>query len=125
MLFPTSKALGGHLRMVHKVRSRIRLFVPSPVCPVCGSVFSCRISCILHLSDSRRPRCREILLAGGFPELPPDEVLRLDEVDRVQKRLSKRAGHSHVLSTAPCVTASGRIRGGASHSCALHALPGL
>ena len=118
-LFPTSKALGGHLRMVHKIRSRIRLFVPSAVCPVCKSVFSCRISCILHLSDSRRPKCRELLLSGDYPELPPGEVIQLDEIDRVQKRLAKRAGHSHVLSTAPCVTASGRLRGVASRSTAL------
>ena len=69
MFFSTNKALSGHMRMVHKVRSVIRLFVSSSSCPACLTAFSCRLSCISHLSDSRRPKCRDSLLSGDFPRI--------------------------------------------------------
>ena len=109
--FPTNMQLGGHLRMVHGIRSNLRLFVPDSSCPVCLTFFSSRLSCLRHLSDSRRPKCRDLLLNGSFPQISAEECLRLDNIDRILKTQAKRQGHSHVLSTRPAVTSSGRLRG--------------
>ena len=114
--FPTNKQLGGHLRMVHRVRSELRFYVPDSSCPVCLTRFSNRVACILHLADSRRPKCKQLLLEGNFPRISLDECRRLDEIDRAAKRLAKRDGHSHILSSAPAVCASGRLSGVCSRS---------
>ena len=109
--FPSYKALSGHMRMVHKVRSPLRLFISSPTCPACLTTFSCRLSCLKHVGDSRRPKCRELLLAGSFPQLSVDECAELDALDTKAKTAAKRLGHSHILSTKAAVTIDGKIRG--------------
>ena len=77
--FPTVKALEQHARVVHGARLEARWYVDgSGRCPVCETTFNARLRVLAHLSDKRRPKCREALLGGDFPRLPQNTVNHLD-----------------------------------------------
>ena len=83
----------------------------SGVCPVCSIVFGSRLRVISHLSDTRRPKCRERVSAGDFPVLPKSALAKLSDRDRELKRLALREGHTHALASGAAVNAKGHIVG--------------
>ena len=108
--FTTGRGLQSHQRAKHGARLQIRCYLSGSKCPACGTEFVQRLRLIAHVSDSRRPRCRDWLLSH-CPRLPDAEVAKLDEVDRELRRSAQRAGHSHNLAVAPARTASGKVTG--------------
>eukprot|EP00959_Pyramimonas_sp_CCMP1952_P423052 8861964-Pyramimonas_sp.AAC.1 len=62
----------------------MRCHLPDSKCPACGTDFAQRLRLIAHVSDSRRPKCRDWILSR-CPRLPDSEVAKLDEVDREQR----------------------------------------
>ena len=115
--FTSSRALGMHMRRIHKIRSPVRCFIDGSTCPVCLVTFSSRPLVIYHLGDARRPKCRQLLLVpGAFPMLSDSRVYELDEHDR-QLRLSlAKAGVARVVSSAPAFTVRGRVVGRCTRS---------
>ena len=109
--FETPKALAQHLRIAHAVRSPMRVFATADgICPACGVKLCTRLRLLAHLSDSRRPRCREWILQHGTP-IAPEEVHALDEHDRLERRAAQRAGHTHAIATQPAMRANGQRTG--------------
>ena len=110
--FSSSKALQSHCRTKHGTRSSVPQYInDSGVCPVCSTVFGSRLRVISHLSDTRRPKCRERVLAGDFPVLPKAVLAKLSVRDRELKRLALREGHTHTLASGAAVNAKGHIVG--------------
>ena len=110
--FFSSKALQSHCRIKHGARSSVPQYInDSGVCPVCSTVFGSRLRVISHLSDTRRPKCRERVLAGDFPVLPRSVLAKLSVRDRELKRLALREGHTHTLASGAAVNAKGHIVG--------------
>ena len=64
-----------------------------------------------HLNDGRRPRCKEALLAGGFPEVPSSLVQLLDDEARVRSKKARREGHSYAIACDRAKRADGRFIG--------------
>ena len=68
-----------------------------------ASVFSTRLRLIAHLTESRvrfgRQPCQKFL--NRFPRLPPEEVSRLDEMDRTARADARRKGKTQPLSSGP------------------------
>ena len=75
-------------------------------CPVCETVFGNRLALLAHLSDKRRPRCREVVLAT-CPCLPDQLVQKLDKLDAQKRKIAQRSGRSHSIVTKPAVDARG------------------
>ena len=110
--FQSAKALAMHCRIKHGVKNPMRFFVDSDgVCPCCKTNFQTRLRCLAHLSDTRRPKCRDEILPGAMPPLTIEAVRRLDDIDRNEQRKAWRSGHSQPLATTPAVTATGRLTG--------------
>jgi len=113
--FSSSKALRSHMRVAHKVRNPLRVFLDgSGRCPVCCVEFRSRTRCLAHVSESRcrgksRVTCRSILEGGTFQPLPPHIVATLDEDDRCHRRSARASGRSQPLTEVPAKRA--RIRG--------------
>ena len=80
------------------------------MCPACGTFFSSRVRCLVHIGDHRRPKCAEWLLKHGTL-LPPATLDRLDEVDRVQRREAQRQGLSGPRATMPARRKDGTVIG--------------
>eukprot|EP00973_Karenia_brevis_P007924 1074663-Karenia_brevis.AAC.1 len=113
--FKSNKALMSHKRVCHGCRSEMRFYATSSgVCPACGTCFNTRLRLLAHLVDSRRDRCRNLILHGNFDRIPDVEVQRLDNLDKISRRDARRAGHTHELATCPARRADGRIIGRAS-----------
>ena len=93
--------------------SLIRELVSSSVCPCCRTDFVQRIRCLAHLSDSRRPRCRDWVLRN-CRRLPPAAVARLDLADRELRRAAQRSGRSHHIARGAARDRSGRVVGRAT-----------
>jgi hypothetical protein len=105
--FATSKALESHQRAKHGVRNCIRMYIGAvSKCPACETVFGNRLSLLGHLSDKRRPKCRESVLAT-CPCLPNELVQKLDRLDAEQRKCAQRSGRSHSIVTRPAVNARG------------------
>ena len=79
--FATEKALNAHRRTKHGVRTEVRMYVRDGKCPVCATDFKSRLRCIAHLSDTRRPKCRDRVLSGECTVLTPVEVLGLQHTE--------------------------------------------
>ena len=108
--FSTFKALQMHQRVKHGIRSPMRAFAAeSGICPANGTNFRHRLRLLSHLSDSRRPACRDKCLAPGstIAALAPDEVARLDALDTAARGAARRAGHTHVLAVGAARRADG------------------
>ena len=61
-----------------------------------------------HLTDRRRTRCQQTVLAMGLPSLPEAELQRLDAQTRKLAATSRREGHSHPLASGTALTATGK-----------------
>ena len=102
----------GFYRIKHKVKAPIAAYVDgSGVCPACKTVFHTRIRCLAHLTDSRRPRCREVILSGSWPQLSQSMLEQLEEVDRNARREAQRNGKTHPTAKGSAKRADGRIIG--------------
>ena len=98
--FSTSKALKAHQRAKHGARNHLRYYCSdSGQCLACHKTFSTRWRLLAHLSDDRRPGCRDWVLAFGV-KMSEDEVQRLDASDRVQRQVARKCGHTQPLSKA-------------------------
>jgi len=111
MIFPSEKALGAHHRVKHGTRNVVHNYLFSGLCPVCGTDFKSRSRCSAHLSDKRRPKCREQLLSGGYPVVPAELRVQLDEQDRADRLAARRVGRTHAIAHQCAVRADGRIAG--------------
>jgi hypothetical protein len=110
-LFATAKALVQHLRIAHHVRAPMRAFAPgNGLCAACGTAFQTRLRLLTHLSDVRRPRCREWHLQHAAP-LEPHVIALLDAEDKVARRAAQRSGLSHVIAVQPARAPDGRTVG--------------
>ena len=97
--FATEKALACHMRTKHGIRSPVKQYIDgSGICVVCHTDFQTRIRVISHLSDIRRPKCRNILLSGTFEPLLIDVQHALEELDRTTRREALQAGHTHPIA---------------------------
>ena len=108
--FSSAKALASHSRAKHGTRSSVKAFVKSSRCPCCGVDFRQRFRCFAHLSDSRRPKCREWVLAHCAP-MNAAGVAQLDTELRQQRKAAWRAGSTHPLAEGPARRDNGRITG--------------
>ena len=109
--FASSKALDQHRRIKHGDRNPMRRYAGTDgVCVACGTRFGTRIRLISHLTDSRRPKCREQLLLAA-PPFSLEDTLEMDKHDQALKRAAWREGHSHVIAVGSAVRADGRFVG--------------
>ena len=107
--FPSNKALEQHARVIHGARTPIKQFVDaSGICPVCTCNFRTRMRVISHLGDPRRPKCRDVILAGQLPAVSAAAREALDALDREALKAARHAGHSHALAVASAVRADGK-----------------
>ena len=110
-MFPCTKSLMSHLRAKHKQRTGMRFFASSDgVCQACLTSFSCRTRLICHLTDARRPKCRNWLEQHGVP-LSSCIVQALDGRDRALRKEARRLGHTQPLSRGPAKLANGKLQG--------------
>ena len=104
------------MRIFHQVRAPMRAFAPADgKCRACGVAFQTRLRLLAHLSDSRRPRCRDWHLAHAEP-LCAEVVVALDAEDKCLRLTAQRAGLSHVIAVQPALAPSGRVVGRTSTS---------
>ena len=68
---------------------------------------------LAHLSDVRRPACRNGILAGSFEDarLTQDIVDRLDAVDTRLRADARKQGHSKPIAVGKATAADGRTVG--------------
>ena len=105
----SAKALASHMRARHGARSPIKRYVDdSATCPSCKTFFCTRIRVIKHLSDSRRPTCRDRILADDALLLPMSLFQKLEARDRVLRREALHSGHTHPIASGSASTAAGR-----------------
>ena len=109
--FGTERALKSHCRAKHGDRLGIRNYLSSAVCPACQTDFRDRLRCLAHVSDRRRPRCRDYILANCRPVADQELLAHLDAQDRLLRRLGRRDGRFHHIARDPARTADGRIVG--------------
>jgi hypothetical protein len=77
------------------------------VCQCCASVFSTRLRLIAHLSDARRPACRDWILLNGTP-LDEVRVSDLDASDRKSRSEARKLGLTQPKSAQPAVNSHGK-----------------
>jgi len=110
--FSSHKALAQHCRIKHRALNAMGFYAHQDgICRACGSSFSNRSRLFAHLTDRRRQACRDILLASPAYRLSGEEVAALMEIDREKASISKKLGHSHILSSGPAKRADGRKMG--------------
>jgi hypothetical protein len=108
--FCTDRAKQSHERAKHGKRIVVKDYLPSAVCPSCGTDFQQRLRCIAHVSDKRRTSCREWILINCTPITHACAAL-LDEVDKVARRTAQRQGLSHPVAYRTAVRNDGRSVG--------------
>jgi len=114
--FSTGKALQSHMRTKHRVRSSISMYIDdSGLCPICSTNFRSRIRVISHLSDVRRPKCRDCILTGCVPVIADSLYVQLQERDKQLRRKALHQGHTHPIASGSARTADGRTVGHVRH----------
>ena len=99
--FDTAHALASHCRAKHKTKNIMRMYVGDcSTCTCCKTVFGNRLSLIGHLSDSRRPKCRDFVLTHSNT-IDPSLCTELDLKDARLRLLAQRDGYSHSLVQIP------------------------
>ena len=107
--FACEKDLLQHQRIKHKRRNPMSLIIADiSVCPSCGTDFRQRHRLLRHLTDRRRTKCQQAVLAMGLPSLTEAELQRLDAQTRELATTSRREGHSHPLASGTALTATGK-----------------
>ena len=110
--FASPKVLASHQRCAHGVRNPMRAFADADGrCPVCAPLFHSRLRLLAHLSDTRRPKCRNILLAGSIQPLPKRRIDELDVADKLARRAAQREGRSHPFAARSALTSDGQCIG--------------
>ena len=79
--FSTYSGLTAHQAHKHGRVDWTRRYVGGTSCPVCCGENWTRLRVWLHLKFSKR--CQAMIAYGGVPELPDDEVQRLDAQDLI------------------------------------------
>jgi len=107
--FLSSKALSMHRRRKHGERCEVRKYAPlSAICPCCKTSFIQRFRLVAHLSDSRRPKCRDFVLSH-CSELPPGILAEADATAAQERRKARKQGHTRpIASGGPAVNANGQ-----------------
>ena len=114
--FKSQKALLQHQRCFHGSRNEMRYYADeSGICRHCNTNFVTRLRLLRHLTDSRRPVCRDAILAVSSQRLSEDLVETLDLKDREARRLAQRAGGSHPIACGPARTVAGKCIGHVQH----------
>lgn len=108
--FVSARALKSHMRAAHGCKAQIRWYLRSPICPCCKVDFQTRMRCLAHLSDSRRPHCREWVTSHSS-KMSSAEVAELDTELRIQRRQARQAGKSHPVADKPARRSDGRVIG--------------
>ena len=99
--FESSQALASHCRVKHNTRNIIRMYVgDTSTCICCKTVFGTRLSLLSHLSDARRPKCRDFVLLHSST-IDASLCTELDSKDAKLRLLAQRDGYSHSLVTIP------------------------
>ena len=110
--FASSKALAQHRRVAHGITSSVKHFIDdSGMCPICGTNFRSRLRVISHLSDVRRPACRDKVLSGEVQRLDAAKLKAFQCADREALTHARKRGHSHVIAEGPAITRTGRVTG--------------
>ena len=78
------------------------------LCPICKTCFNSRLRLLAHLSDTRRPKCRDKLLCGTATPLSQKRIAVLDELDKVTRRNAQRLGQTHPVAIGSAVRANGK-----------------
>ena len=102
--FSTEAACRMHRAKVHgtSFAAFAQQFIGSSVCPGCGTDFHSRPRCIRHLAAHQgRASCREMLLAGEFPLLEPEEAAAAMLAEQAHRAADRRVG-LHELTGPPC-----------------------
>ena len=68
----------------------------------------CICARLAHVSDTRRPKCRDIILSGAFPELSNAVLTKLALADREARKQARREGHTHPIATGSAMTVRGK-----------------
>ena len=113
-VFSNEKAFLAHQRAKHGMRVEQRFFSNfEGICQVCKGQFHTHARLLRHLTDRRRTTCWAAIqnAPAEFIKLSEQEVTKLDTWYRDQKRLASQQGHSHILSSKPARTASGKCIG--------------
>ena len=106
--FASTRALGSHMRAKHGSRCPARLYINADaVCPMCGTNFKQRIRAIAHLSDRRRTKCWDAIVASQLTPLSEALVASLDQHDASARRAAHKLGSSHALSVGRAVRSNG------------------
>ena len=105
--FASSKALCPHRRARHGHRLAIKDFLHSATCPCCKLDFRQRLRLIAHVSDSRRPKCRDCILQNCTP-LPEATICMLGKQDTILRREAQRSGRAHHIAVLPAKRADGK-----------------
>ena len=108
--FAMSKALCSHRRTKHGNRITIKDFPASATCPCCKCDYRQRLRLIAHVSDGRRPKCRDWILQHCAP-LTEANIMRLDKEDTKLRREGQRKGRSHHIAVLPALRPDGTIIG--------------
>ena len=108
--FIVQRALESHCRAKHGERLTSREFIKSSICPSCGTDYRQRLRCLAHISDRRRPKCAEWVLAN-CKKLPAKVVAKLDPTDLELRKQAQRLGRSHHIADLPAMTSRGCVTG--------------
>ena len=102
--FGSAAAARMHCSKVHGTgfAAFAQQFIGSSICPGCGTDFHSRPRCIRHLAAGQgKASCRDMLLAGGFPLLEPEEAAAAMLAEQAHRAATRRAG-LHELTGPPC-----------------------
>ena len=77
------------------------------LCPICKADFRSRIRVISHLSDVRRPKCRDRILAGEVPAIAELLFVQLQDRDKQLRKEALHQGHTHPIATGSALSAGG------------------
>ena len=109
--FSSNKALTLHCQSFHGRRREMRFYAPaSGECAVCGVKLGSRLRLLKHLSDKRRPGCRDKIKEVTSP-LPFDVVVNLDNADRLARQAARHAGSSYVPAGSQAFRVDGKLTG--------------
>ena len=107
--FSSPKALASHMRIKHRMRSRVKRDIDdSGVCQISKTMFVTRIRVIAYLSDVRRPKCRSHMLRSELPLAPLHKCTRLKTRDKDKRRNAIRQGHTHPIASGSARTVVGK-----------------
>ena len=110
--FPSAKACNQHMRIRHAIKSPVKVYIDgSGVCPICQTNFSSRLRVLAHVSDTRRPKCRDQILAGACAPLPRAVFSKLEAKDRSSLKAARKQGNTHVIATQSAITKQGKCIG--------------